>query len=293
MFPRPTGKFRTTILLLALGLTACASFGTPAAPTPTETPAPPTATPVPAAATVNGEIIPLAEFEAELARYQSAMAALGKTVSDEEASKIVLDDLINQVLLAQGARAAGFDLTEADLQSRIDALADSIGGADQLAAWQSAHGYDESSFRIALKRAAEAAWMRDKIVADVPGTAEQVHVQQILAYNEDAARRAFEQLQAGVDFDEVAVLYDPATRGDLGWFPRGYLLEPKIEEAAFNLQAGQYSEVIATDVGFHIIKVLERGDHPLSPDALLTMQEQAVREWLAGQRSQAQIVFAP
>jgi parvulin-like peptidyl-prolyl isomerase len=292
MFPRPTGKFRIT-LLLALGLTACASFGTPATPTPTETLAPPTATPVPAAATVNGEIIPLAEFEAELARYQSAMAALGKTVSDEEASKIVLDELVDQVLLAQGARAAGFDLTEADLQSRIDALADSIGGADQLSAWQSAHGYDESSFRIALRRAAEAAWMRDKIVADVPGTAEQVHVQQILAYNEDAARRAFEQLQAGVDFDEVAVLYDPATRGDLGWFPRGYLLEPKIEEAAFNLQVGQYSEVIATEVGFHIIKVLERGDHPLSPDALLTVQEQALREWLAGQRSQAQIVFAP
>jgi parvulin-like peptidyl-prolyl isomerase len=235
----------------------------------------------------------MAEFEAELARYQSAMAALGKTVSEEEASKIVLDDLIDQVLLAQGARAAGFDLTEADLQSRIDALADSVGGADQLSAWQSAHGYDESSFRSTLRRAVEAAWMRDKIIADVPGTAEQVHVQQILAYNEDAARRALEQLQAGKAFDEVAVIYDPLTRGDLGWFPRGYLLEPKIEEAAFNLQVGQYSEVIATEVGFHIIMVLERGDHPLSPDALLTVQEQAVREWLAGQRAQAQIVFAP
>jgi parvulin-like peptidyl-prolyl isomerase len=293
MFSRLTGKFRTTTLLLTFGLSACASFGIPATPTPTVTPAPPTATPVPAAATVNGEIMPMAEFEAELARYQSAMAALGKTVSEEEASKIVLDDLIDQVLLAQGARAAGFDLTEADLQSRIDALADSVGGADQLSAWQSAHGYDESSFRSTLRRAVEVAWMRDKIIADVPGTAEQVHVQQILAYNEDAARRALEQLQAGKAFDEVAVIYDPLTRGDLGWFPRGYLLEPKIEEAAFNLQVGQYSEVIATEVGFHIITVLERGDHPLSPDALLTVQEQAVREWLAGQRAQAQIVFAP
>lgn len=293
MFPRPTGKFRIAFLLLALSLSACASFGTPATPTPTATPAPPTATPVPAAAVVNGEVISLAEFEAELARYRSAMTALGREVSDEEAAKVVLDDLIDQVLLAQGARAGGFGLTEADLQSRIDALADSIGGAEQLSAWQSAHGYDESSFHIALKRAAEAAWMRDKIVADVPGTAEQVHVQQILAYNEEAARRAFEQLQAGVDFDEVAVVYDPATRGDLGWFPRGYLLEPKIEEAAFSLPVGQYSEIIATEVGFHIIMVLERGDHPLSPDALLTLQEQAVREWLAAQRSQAQIVFAP
>jgi hypothetical protein len=29
------------------------------------------------------------------------------------------------------------------------------------------------------KRAAEAAWMRDKIVADVPASADQVHLQQI------------------------------------------------------------------------------------------------------------------
>jgi hypothetical protein len=31
---------------------------------------------------------------------------------------------------------------------------------------------------------------------------------------------------------------DPLTRGDLGWVPRGYLLDEKIEEAAFGLQVG-------------------------------------------------------
>jgi peptidyl-prolyl cis-trans isomerase C len=84
------------------------------------------------------------------------------------------------------------------------------------------------------------------------------------------------------------------TRGDLGWFPRGYLLEPKIEEAAFALQVGEYSGVIATSAGFSIIKVLERDPaHALSPDAYLALQEIALRDWVSRQRSEATVVFAP
>ena len=112
----------------------------------------------------------------------------------------------------------------------------------------------EQAFRSALKRAAEAAWMRDKILAEVPSTAEQVHVQQILLYNQDKAQSFLTQLNGGADFDELALKADPLTRGDLGWVPRGYLLEPKIEEAAFALAVGEHSEVIATDVGFHIVQ---------------------------------------
>jgi len=99
-------------------------------------------------------------------------------------------------------------------------------------------------------------------------------------------------LQGGAKFDDLAATYDPVTRGDLGWFPRGYLLEPAIEEAAFALQAGQFSGVIQTQVGFHIIFVIERGERALSPDALLAMQEKAVRDWLTARRAEAQIVLS-
>ena len=287
---------RFLILFLALGVSACASFaptGTPTPQLPTATPVPPTATPPPSVATVDGEYITSAEFQAELARYKSAQTAIGTTVSDEEANKVVLEDMIAQVLLSQAAREANFNLTEPDLKSRLDALAESVGGAEALSAWQSAHGYDDASFKVALKRSAEAAWMRDKIIADVPTSVEQIHVRQILTYNEDAARTAWEQLQAGTDFDEMSALYDPSTAGELGWVPRGYLLDAKADEAVFALQVGTYSDVIATDAGFHIFKALERGDHPLTPDALLTVQELALKNWVAEQRTKSEIVLAP
>lgn len=298
MFSRPHRILFQSTLILALGLSACTSFiETPATatpPPPTQTPLPPTPTPPPLAATVNGEWITEEEFQAEVDRYRTAQQNLGNEVTTEDAAKVVLDDLISQVLLAQAARADGFELTDADLGSRIDALSSSVGGADALAKWQSDHGYTDESFRSALKRDAEAAWMRDKIIAAVPGTADQVHAQQILLYNEDAARQVADQLNAGANFADLAALYDPNTGGELGWFPRGYLLEPALEDAAFSLEPGQHSEVIKTEVGYHILMVLERDpQHPLSPDAYLVMQEQALGDWLARKRTESDIVLAP
>jgi len=299
MFFRRTSILIPVLLLTALGLSACASLIKPEptatqTPTATSTPEPPTATPEPMALTVNGEGITVVEFDAEVMRYTTSMEALGKTVTSEDSVRAVIDDLTAQLLLAQGARANGFTLDDAALQSRIDSLAAQVGGTDKLSGWQSDHGYSDPSFRSALRRSAEAAWMRDKIVAEVPSTAEQVHVQQILLYNQDTAQSFLTQLNGGADFDELAERADPLTRGDLGWVPLGYLLEPKIEEAAFALQIGGYSDVIATDVGFHIVRILERDPaRPLSPDAYLALQELALKKWIDEQRQQANIVLAP
>ncbi len=201
--------------------------------------------------------------------------------------------MIAQLLLAQAARKDGFELDEAGLQSRLDALAEKAGGADALAKWEADHGYSADSFRNSLKRAAEAAWMRDKIIAEVPTDAEQAHIQQILTYNEADARQALDSLNGGKDFSELASEYDPLTHGELGWVPRGYLLDKDLETAAFSLEVGGVSEIIATPAGFHIIKVLAREQHVLSPDALLSLQEQALKDWVDQQRKQSDIVIAP
>jgi peptidyl-prolyl cis-trans isomerase C len=244
------------------------------------------------ALTVNGEGITVVEFNAEVQRYRSSQEELGKTVASEEAVDTVTQDLTAQLLLAQAARQNGFNLDEAGLQARIDSLAAEVGGGEALSNWQVEHGYNERSFRSALKRAAESAWMRDKILAEVPSTGEQVHVQQILLYNQGDAQSFLTQLNGGANFDELALRADPLTRGDLGWIPRGYLLEPKIEEAAFGLAVGDHSDVIATDVGFHILRILARDpQRPLSPDAYLSLQELALKQWIDEQRQQANIMF--
>jgi peptidyl-prolyl cis-trans isomerase C len=284
-------------ICLVLALTACSVPGSlnlvPATSTPTPSPTP-TVTPIPLAVSVNGEGITMPEFNAEVARYQQAQTALGNSVSLEAATKAVSDEFIDTLLLAQGAAANSYTVDDAALQSRIDSLVAQIGGPDKLSAWETAHGYTDADFRVDLRRQMAAAFMRDKLAASVPATADQVHVKQILLYNADAAQQALGYLKSGWNFNDLAAQYDPVTKGELGWFPRGYLSDSVIENAAFALQPGQYSDIIQTQAGYDILFLVERDPaRPLSPDALLTLQEHAVQSWLAQQRNASKILFAP
>src|SRR5512135_39850 len=116
-------------IFLALFLVACKGTSGPhlVLPTVTSKPSTPsptsTATPIPLALSVNGEGITLPEFEAELARYQQAQSALGNTISPEAAAKTVSDEIVDEFLLAQGAAEKGYQVDDAMLQVRIDALA--------------------------------------------------------------------------------------------------------------------------------------------------------------------------
>ena len=261
----------------------------PASPEPSRTPLPPTATPVPLAALVNGEGILLADFQAEVVRYQASVTITG-TILASDTNTIVMNELIDQTLLAQAAAENSFLVDDAMLQSKISTLEDQLGGAQALQDWQSANGYSSEDFSRSLRRSIGAAWMRDQIVAAVPETVEQVHVLQILLPSVGEAEQIYSRLQSGEDFLKIAANYDPLTRGDLGWFPRGYVSDPKIEEAAFALQPGQYSQVIQDEVGYHILYLLERqADYPLSADARRALQEKAMQDWLIARKEQSEI----
>jgi parvulin-like peptidyl-prolyl isomerase len=74
-----------------------------------------------------------------------------------------------------------------------------------------------------------------------------------------------------------------------GLVPRGYLWT-KSWKIAFNLQPEAYSEVVETLAGYHILQVLERDtQRPLTPEALLAQQVQAVQSWLNDHRSQSEV----
>ncbi|HAX69528.1 MAG TPA: hypothetical protein DCY14_07985 [Anaerolineae bacterium] len=88
-------------------------------------------------------------------------------------------------------------------------------------------------------------------------------------------------------------MYDPVTRGELGWVPQGYLLDAGADEAVFALQAGEISGIVPTQAGFHIFKAVERGEYPLSPDALLIIQELALQRWLADRLAESDVILTP
>ncbi len=270
------------LCFLLIFLSACSIF-TQIRETPTAT-LEPTPTEEPMAVRVNGTGITIEEFQNEQIRLKDAQTVTGENLNDEEQMNNILTELVGQVLLAQGANNAGYFVDDATLQSHVDTLIAEMGGADQLMSWLQTNHYTEMSFRQTLRRQLAAAWMRDKITSEVPTSTEQVHARQILVSDESTANSIYQQLQAGADFEALAEQYDSLTGGDLGWFPRGYLYVKAVEDAAFSLSAGQYSTVIKSDYGYHIVQVMERSDNqPLSAEALHFMQEQAVQNWIDAQ----------
>ena len=81
--------------------------------------------------------------------------------------------------------------------------------------------------------------------------------------SEEAARDAMEQirltLHAGKPFEELADESSdcPGRGGDLGFFPRGEIVD-EFDSVAFALSPGEVSGVVQTPFGFHIIKVYNR-----------------------------------
>ncbi|MGD8305486.1 MAG: peptidylprolyl isomerase [Ignavibacteria bacterium] len=76
------------------------------------------------------------------------------------------------------------------------------------------------------------------------------------------AQSLLDSIRAGADMSVLAKKYsdDPgsaALGGDLGFVKRG-VFYPEFEAAAFSLAEGEYSEVIESPVGFHIIYLVER-----------------------------------
>jgi len=116
----------------------------------------------------------------------------------------------------------------------------------------------------------KAKYQRDIQQYEVPN---RVHVEHILfmtvgkpdAEVDEIKKKAedvLQQLKKGAKFEDLAKKNseDPGTKdkgGDLGWIVQGQTV-PEFEKVAFSLQPGTVSDLVKTQYGFHIIKVLAK-----------------------------------
>jgi parvulin-like peptidyl-prolyl isomerase len=273
---------------------------TPSDPAATATPVPPTATPEPElAARVNGEPIYAADYQAELERYEASLRARDIDPSSQEgqeklaqARERLLDVMIEQVLIEQAAQKAGVEVTDAEVDQYMQDMAAEAGGEEafrtKLEAWGETYEGAKQEVRAQLIGMA----MTERVV---PQSAEQVHARHILVDTLEEAKSLHAQLEAGADFVALARAHsqDTSTRengGDLGYFPRGILVASEVEEVAFSLQPGQFSDVVSSTLGYHIVQVVERDpERSVGPENVQLLREKAVQEWIRGLWAQAEV----
>lgn len=205
------------------------------------------------------------ETEAEL--VQRLMPLMGKGI---------LEQMIIEILIEQKAEEQKVTVRPEEIDDKIDEIKKQSAGEEIFMQELSKIGMTIEE----LRQQAESQILMEKLVAkEVTVTEEdiknhferykanfakpeEVRASHILLRTEEEAKGVLSQLKAGADFAELAKekSTDPGTKdkgGELGFFSRGRMT-PAFEKAAFALEAGGISEVVATPYGYHIIKLEEK-----------------------------------
>jgi len=270
-------------------------------------------------ATVNGEVVTKTDFEAELSRELQAMEGEAPRSPEqvEPYKQALLETLIERAVLLQAAKSAQVAVTQDEVDRRVLALASEYPAESFEAAL--AQGQTtrielerktkeqlavEKLFeaqvyaRVAVTEDAIRRWFDEHV--DEFSEPEQVRASQIVVKGLDDAKKLQQQLWAGKKFPDLARRYslgpEAKVGGDLGFFPRG-VMPPQFDEVVFKLPVGQLSDIISTEYGFHLFRVVEkkparkrelhevRGE--IEKHMLAELREKAQKEYVKGLRAQA------
>jgi len=177
----------------------------------------------------------------------------GKTLL-KQIQQHALDKLKSDAVVAQLASQKKVKVTDKQVNDLINQLYQRYGGKDTLLkTLKQIYGWDISDLHRVLYKQLLATNLQTAVQNDpAADAAAKAKAQKVLA-----------QIKDGGDFSALAKqnsqASDASSGGDLGYFTKGQL--PDNEQAAAEaLQPGQVSDVIKTQYGYEIIKVLDKKD---------------------------------
>jgi peptidyl-prolyl cis-trans isomerase SurA len=248
------------------------------------------------AAVVNGEVIMLSELSeragSEWIRVEALPPGPARDEARKEALGIAYEQLLAEKLLQGAALRDQVDASDAQVNAAIEDKKRELSMNDeQLDAALKAQGMDRAAYRAVVKRDLDIfAVLEHRVRSRVKLSDQDVrayyqnhaqefagvpelHIRHIfLPLREDAppaeeARLRAEgeklraRLLAGADFTAEARKASKgpsaADGGDLGWIKRG-TIQKVLEDAAFALEPGQFSDWVRAGPGLHLLTVEEK-----------------------------------
>ncbi len=201
----------------------------------------------------------------------------GKTFG-ETLKENILNKLIMETLISEDSETMGITITDEDLKEYVDEYKISMGGEDGYLEFLESNNLSENFFINSMRKELLLNSHKENIIAGFnvdENEAEEyfqsnkdslieVRASHILLGSEEDAIMILERLDGGEKFDDLAKTesldsVSGVKGGDLGYFPRGQMIS-EFEEIAFSLELGEISEVVKTEVGYHIIQLVDKLD---------------------------------
>jgi peptidyl-prolyl cis-trans isomerase C len=277
-----TRRFVVPALALAVGLMGCFSSLVSAAPPAAQD----------AAAQVNGKKITYQELNGEfLARTRVPFDKVQDDPQAQQARKELLQQLIDGELVLEQAEQQKLTVTPQAVDEQVKSIRARFPSDEAFKQALSSTGLNADRLKTNIRKGMLRQQVLNKEVLEKVSVSpkeletffnehkntyvqeEAVHARHVLikaaadASPEDdqkakeRAKAVLAKAKKGEDFSKLAAQYsEDSTKdngGDLGFFGRGRMVKP-FEESAFALKAGQISDPVRSQFGYHIIKVEAR-----------------------------------
>lgn len=235
------------------------------------------------AAEVNGEEVPIAQLETQVAQLKKQYPEMFTGADGEgrllDFKQRLLDNMINQKLIEQAAKEKGITISDADVDKQIKQLKAGFKDDAQFQQALTSAGMTEVSLRAQIRDQLVTQKIIDSLAKNATVTEAEMqayYAKNKVQYQQKAAKRAehilfkpedkkkaqevLDQVESGGDFAALAKKYsiDTATAskgGDLGWPTTAYV--PEFETALTKLKKGETSALVKTPYGYHIIRVTD------------------------------------
>ena len=244
---------RTSLLALGLAVPALAAgLAIAQSPAPAAPPAASAPAPAPSQVVARVDGVEITEGDLAVAAEDPALQVPG--VPEAQKRDLLIGYLVDLKIGARAAESAkvgeGPEFARKLAYARDKALLDAY--------------LDQESKKAVTPEAARKLY--DETVKGISPESE-VRARHILVENEDDAKKAAQRVKGGEDFAKVAeeLSKDPGSKGeggDLGFFTKDRMVEP-FAETAFKLEAGQISDPVKSQFGWHVIKVEEKRNKPV------------------------------
>ena len=219
----------------------------------------------------------------------------------------VLNGLVDEALLKQGAPGEGVLVTREDVDQEVRAAFYPRPPAGEVTDPESLEREYQENYRqfLEISQLSDSDYreiarvrilrreVREKVSEQVPSVEESVYVHWIRVRDDETAIQVEQRLDAGEEFDALArELNQDSTyadfNGEVGWVPRGAFVE--LEELLFSIEHYTednpiYSESLTTRSGIHILKVTDGPElHEINETMRGVLEIRALEEWLDAER---------
>jgi parvulin-like peptidyl-prolyl isomerase len=247
---------------------------------------------IPIVARVNGEEITQTAFDRAVARN----ALLGATTSYDAFADLVLNTLIEQAIINQAAAQMGIVVTEDEISAEIAQLRALVPDDAAWQTWLTENQFEsEAEYRLITRDSLLTQKVQAQIIQPVEGSVLEINARHILVDELGLAQSLATLLRNGdAEFGQMAAEYskDVTTRengGDLGWFTPDVLIVPQLAEFALSLPLNTISDPFLTELGYHIVEVLETRTRAASDSESVQESRNQFETWLNSQYTVAVI----